>query len=91
MITSKNIRTITDMRKSASELLDFVVRSKLPVGILKNNKLAAYLVDPETLESLEAFVEDYVDAQLVNERLIKAKNNDFRDLEEFWKRKKLPK
>lgn len=90
MITSKNIRTITDMRKGAAQLLNFVVHSKEPVGIFKNNKLAAYLVDPKTLELLEALVEDYLDLQLVTERLTKTKKADFREFEEFWRKKNLP-
>lgn len=90
MLTSKTIRTITDMRKATNELLHFVARSKQPVGIFKNNKLAAYLVDPETLETLEKFVENYFDFQMVAKRLTRAKKNDFLDFEEFWKRKNLP-
>lgn len=90
MLTSKTIRTITDMRKAANELLRLVSRSKEPVGILKNNKLAAYLINPETLESLEAFVEDYLDQKLVAERLPKTKPGDFADFKQFWKRRDLP-
>lgn len=90
MITSKTIRTVTDMRRGASDLLSFVARLKQPVGILQNNKLAAYLVDPETLEALEASVEDYLDLQTVTSRLNKAKKSDFRDFEAFWKRENLP-
>lgn len=91
MITSKNIHTITDMRKDAAGLLRFVMRTKLPVGILKNNKLAAYLVDPETLETLETFAEDYLDQKLTSERLFRGKKKDFKDFEAFWKSRNLPK
>lgn len=90
MLTSKNIRTITDMRKSTTQLLNFVARSREPVGILKHNKLAAYLVDPQTLESLETFVEDYLDLRIATSRLTKTKKTDFDDFEKFWKEKKLP-
>ena len=90
MITSKTTRTITDMRKSANELLDFVSRAKQPIGILKHNKLAAYLVDPETLESLEALIEDYLDLKMVAERLTKAKKSDFSEFEKFWQKENLP-
>lgn len=90
MLTSKTIRTITDMRKATNKLLHFVAQSKQPVGIFKNNKLAAYLVDPETLEMLEKFVENYLDFQMVAKRLTGTKKSDFLDFEEFWKRKNLP-
>lgn len=89
MINSKTIRTVTDMRKDADGLLELVDEEKKPIGIFRHNKLAAYLVDPETLEALEAFVEDYLDTQLVENRLNVKK--DFRDFETFWESKKLPK
>lgn len=89
MVTSKTIRTVTDMRKDADGLLEFVALGKKPVGIFRHNKLEAYLVDPETLEALETFVEDYLDTQLVENRLNAKK--DFRDFETFWENKKLPK
>lgn len=90
MISSKDVRTITDMRKDADGLLRLVARYKKPIGIFKNNRLKAYLVDAETLESLETFVEDFLDRKLVSERLTKAKDNDFGDFEKFWKKYRLP-
>lgn len=87
MITSSNIYTITDMRKRANELLKLVARSKQPIGIFKNNKLQAYLVDPETLESLEALVEDYLDLKMVTNRL--QDTQSFRDFKTFWAENKL--
>ncbi|GEM_PF-4511494 len=89
MITSGNIRTVTDMRKDADGLLKFVNEEKKPIGIFRHNKLTAYLVNPQTLETLEAFVEDYLDQKLIKER-IKGKNKNFRDFEYFWKNKNLP-
>ena len=91
MIISQNLRTITDMRKRADELLKLAASKKEPIGILKNNKLKAYLIDAQTLENLERFVEDYLDSKMVEERLINAKKKDFRDFESFWRKHKLPK
>lgn len=89
MITSKTIRTVTDMRKDADGLLELVKNEKRPIGIFRHNKLDAYLIDPQTLESLEAFVEDYLDQKLIKER-VKEKSKDFRDFKYFWKKKNLP-
>ena len=77
MITSDNLKTITDMRKDADGLLKLANKRKEPIGILKNNKLKAYIIDAKTLEALEEFVEDYLDKQMVEERLINAKPGDF--------------
>ena len=89
MIASTNIRTVTDMRRDANGLLSLASRLKQPIGILKNNKIRAYLLDPETLEGLENLVEDYLDYQMVAER-VSGKDKDFLDLEGFWQKKKLP-
>jgi len=91
MLTSKNLRSISDMRKRADELLTLAANTKEPVGILKNNKLKAYLLDAEVLESLESFVEDFLDYKMLKSRLDEANKNDFRDFERFWKKGKLPK
>ena len=91
MITSQNLRTITDMRRDADGLLRLAAERKEPIGILKNNQLKAYLVDARILEKLEEFVEDVIDGQLVEERLIKAKPSDFRDYDELRKKYKLGK
>ncbi len=88
MITSQNLRTITDMRKKADELLKLATAKKEPIGILKNNKLEAYLIDAQTLEALEEFVEDYLDEKMVQERLVNAKKSDFIESDEFLARLK---
>lgn len=91
MLTSQSLRTVTDMRKNADELLALSRNSQRPVGILKNNRLQAYLVDPELWETLQALAEDYWDSKMVSERLLSAKDEDFEDFEEFWGKNKLPK
>ena len=83
MITGQNLKTITDMRKKADELLRLAARKKEPIGILKNNKLKVYIVDAETLEALEEFVEDYLDEKIVQERLVNAKKGDFIKSDKF--------
>ena len=90
MITSQQLRTITDMRKRADELLRLVSAKKEPIGILKNNRLKAYLVDSQTLESLESLLEDLLDRRLATDRL-NAPKKDFLELETFWKNQNLPK
>lgn len=91
MITSQNLRTITDMRRDADGLLQLAQQRKEPIGILKNNKLQAYVVDAATLEKLEEFVEDIIDGQMVEERWVKAKPSDFRDYDGLRKKYKLNK
>lgn len=83
MITSDNLKTITDMRKNANGLLKLANRKKEPIGILKNNKLKAYLVDAKTLEALEEFVEDYLDRTMIEERWIKAKKSDYIKMDDY--------
>ena len=89
MITSQNLRTITDMRRDADGLLQLVARRKEPIGILKNNKLRADLIDAQLLEKLEEFVEDVIDGQMVEERWLKAKPSDFRDYDKLRRKYKL--
>ena len=79
------------MRKNADGLLKLAARKKEPIGILKNNKLKAYLIDAKTLEALEEFVEDYLDRRMIEERLHKAKKSDFIDFDKFWEKERLPK
>ncbi|MDP3724448.1 MAG: type II toxin-antitoxin system Phd/YefM family antitoxin [bacterium] len=86
MLTNTTIMTVTDMRKNADELLDNVARAQEPIAILRHNKLQAYLLSPNTLENLEAFVEDYLDNKLISQRLGAGK----KDFESFWKSKNLP-
>lgn len=90
MINSQNLRTITDMRKKADELLRLVNAKKQPIGILKNNRLKAYLVDSQTLESLESLLEDLLDRQIATQRL-SAPKKDFLDFEVFWNKRNLAK
>lgn len=91
MLTSQSLRTITDMRKDADGLLRLAARTKNPIGILKNNKLKAYLIDARVLESLEAFVENFIDYKMIRERLKEASGKDFADFEKFWSKQNLPK
>ena len=88
MLTSQTLKTITDMRKSANHLLRLVSTSKEPVGILKNNKLEAYLIDARLFEALEEFIEDYLDEKMVRERLENATKDDFVELKDFLPTKK---
>ena len=90
MLTGRNLKTITDMRKNADGLLQLAANSKQPVGILKNNQLKAYLIDADTLEALEAWVEELIDRQLVEERLTQAKETDFENWQTFWQTRQLP-
>ena len=83
MVTSANLMTITDMRRRADELLKLVAKKKEPIGILKNNTLKAYLIDAKTLEALESFVEEQLDYQMIQERLIDAEESDFIKMDEY--------
>lgn len=56
MITSQNLRTITDMRRDADGLLQLAQQRKEPIGILKNNKLIAYLLDARAFEKLPVVI-----------------------------------
>ena len=47
--------------------------------------------DPEVLENLEVFVEDFMDREMVHERLDNSRKSDFKDFENFWKRRHLAK
>jgi len=73
------------MRKRANDLLKLATSTKQPVGILKNNKLKAYLIDAKTLESLETFVENYLDKEMIKERLEKTKKGDYVKMKGFLK------
>lgn len=83
MVTSQNLKTITDMRKDADGLLKLAEKTKSPIGILKNNKLKAYIIDAKTLEKLEQVLEDYEDSQLVEKRFTNAKPKDFVKLDDY--------
>lgn len=80
MINSKNLKTITDMRKDADGLLKLAAQTQKPIGILKNNKLEAYLLDAKVLEAIEEMIEDYEDAKIIEER----KSEELLDFDELW-------
>jgi len=78
------------MRKKADALLALARKSKEPIGILRNNKLEAYLIDAKTLEALERVVEDYLDTKAVQKADINSGKN-FEDLEKMWEEEGLAK
>lgn len=57
--------------------MDQVKRASQPIGILRRNRLEAYLIDAKSFENLEQLAEDIIDRQIVAERLRSAKKNDF--------------
>ena len=78
------------MRKKADALLALARKSKEPIGILRNNKLEAYLIDAKTLEALERVVEDYLDTKAVQKADVSSGKN-FEDLEKMWEEEGLAK
>lgn len=77
MITSGQLRTITDFRNSPGSLLDQVKKTSQPIGILRRNRLEAYLIGAKTFENLEQLAEDVLDHQIVANRLRAARKTDF--------------
>lgn len=77
MITSGQLKTITDLRNFAGSLLDQVKTASQPIGILRRNQLEAYLVNAKSFENLEQLAEDIIDRQIVAGRFKTAKKTDF--------------
>lgn len=77
MVTSSQLKTITDVRNSVSSLLDQLRNASQPIGILRRNQLEAYLVNAKAFENLEQLAEDIIDHQIVDDRLTSAKKTDF--------------
>lgn len=77
MITSGQLKTITDIRNSPGNLLDQIKKDSQPIGIMRRNQLEAYLVDAKTFENLEQLAEDILDRQIVASRLRTTGKTDF--------------
>jgi prevent-host-death family protein len=77
MVTSGQLKTITDFRNSVGMLLDQVKKVSQPIGILRRNRLEAYLIGAKTFENLEQLAEDVLDRQIVASRFRNAKKTDF--------------
>lgn len=77
MINSSHLKTITDVRNSPGALLNQVTKTSQPIGILRRNRLEAYLIDAKTFENLEQLAEDIIDRQIVSSRLRAAGKTDF--------------
>lgn len=60
--TSKNIKTISDMRENARKLLKEVQNSYGPLFILYRSKPQAVLLSLEEYQKLADFAEDYLDS-----------------------------
>lgn len=80
MIDSTSLKSISELRHQTLDLVRLAQRSKKPVGIAKNNRLVAYLVDAKVLEKLQELVEDYDDGEFMK-KVLRAADRDFQEVE----------
>ena len=67
MLTSHQIKTISDIRKNPKKLLNELKRGKGPFYLFYRSKLKGVLVDADTYAKLEDIVEEYLDAKEAQE------------------------
>lgn len=77
MINSSQLTSVSDLKTRPGQLLDQINVSSHPIGIVRHNRLEAYLINAQVFEQLQAMVEDLEDEKLVSERLDQAQSADF--------------
>lgn len=88
MITTDNIKTITDMRQKTLSILKYAQKSQEPVFIMHHSKPKGVFLSFEKYQKMVEFVEDYLDL-LEAEAVLEDKKTKFIPLEKFWKKYKL--
>lgn len=77
MINSSQLTSISDLKTRPGQILDQINASSHPIGIVRRNRLEAYLINAQVFEQLQAMVEDLEDDKLTSERLDQARPTDF--------------
>lgn len=63
MLTSHQIKTVSDIRRNPKKLLNDLKKGKGPFYLFYRSKLKGVLVDADTYAKLEDIVEEYLDAK----------------------------
>ena len=88
MITTDNIKTITDMRQRALSILEYAQKSQEPVFIIHRSKPKGVFLSFEKYQKMVELIEDYLDILEV-ESILEDEKTKFIPLEKFWKKYKL--
>lgn len=84
--TAQNIKTITDLRERAVELLEQVEESAEPVFVLHNSKPRAVIMSIEEFSKLKELIEDLEDSILAKRLEKKVGKGNYFSLGELKKR-----
>ena len=63
MLTTQQVKTISDIRRDPKKLLNDLNKGKGPFYLFYRSKLKGVLVDADTFAKLEQLVEDYIDTR----------------------------
>ena len=86
MLTTHQIKTISDIRKNPKRLFSELKKNKGPFYLFYRSKLKGVLIDADTFAKLERIAEDYVDAAEAQEfEKLDKKKIAWRDFEEVSK------
>ena len=88
MITTDNIKTITDMRQKTLSILQYARKSQEPIFIMHHSKPKGVFLSFEKYQKMVELVEDYLDI-LEAETILEDKKTKFIPLEKFWGKYKL--
>lgn len=67
MLSTHQVKTISDVRENPKKLLNELERGKGPFYLFYRSKLKGVLVDADTYAKLEEIVEEYMDAKEAQE------------------------
>lgn len=67
MLTSHQVKTVSDIRKNPKKLLNELKKGKGPFYLFYRSKLKGVLLDADTYAKLEEIVENYLDAKEAQE------------------------
>lgn len=67
MLTTDQVKTISDIRANPKKLLNELKRAKGPFYLFYRSKLKGVLIDADTYSKLEEVVEDYLDTKEAKE------------------------
>lgn len=85
-LTRENVKTITDMREQAIELLDQVEKSDEPVFLFHRSKPKAVIMSIDEFSHLKELIEDLQDSLLARKLEKKVGKGKYFSLEEVKKR-----
>lgn len=89
LVDTKNIYTVTELRRQTSKILQSIRSKKRAAVILQQGKPLAALVDISQLDRIQELLEDFEDYLVARKTRRSFRKQDYLELNAFWKRFKL--